>query len=729
MKYDMQFADALRAGFPAPAHGYYKRIDDTIALLQSRDEALTCVKSKHTAPFIKIVRIAAAACAAAVLLSACTFAVKPALAAELPLIGDAVYALSPMVSANEEKLNKVADMVKSAAANLAAGEYSAAESLFYQGDKWTEDSDTYLSAKYLHYVLHSAETFAGDGAAETVSFIVTDANAQRKAFRYEALIALELNGKGEVAQNELIRAELIETVHGLFITSLRAESDGYAEYAAMCNSYGLDGLQYENQVAGIAFETEYLSYMTVHKNAAIGTKEKALLLDKLRARLAEAKPSGRALQGIMLSLDAESAALEEQRAPAAMSAEELAAEVMYRYYMGQKLKEVQDFSDIMERNEATDLFFYDARLAVDKILNGVLSALDTVEKGTADLLETIQSGDGRMTARFNVNTKITSGPMRGVGEEIILTLEKRGAGWIVTGYDRVNGDGVYVNSLKPLAEHYKETGLSWQNANEKAYLDLLAEAGGLPASAYAEPLITVISNGEAIAPYENFLGASEWTDDGWLAADGIPAFFYDISELEPKLPAAVYGSDFAVELNTNASSYRLSIWDDTKQRIYHNVDISYIDALPRGTYYINIVVTKHGKYIESEKRYENCSIECIFKLIKNETIAAPKQAEMPAFTLSDIAQAQCLALPHGAAETLSMDETDSFVQAFRQARPISNGYGTSHPYCVIITFTNGAKLTVWGGGQNFCTMRAGQHAHQNIMGTALNEWFEGLGER
>lgn len=475
MKYDMQFAHALKTGLPAPSQGYYKRIDETIALLQSQDEALTCAKSKHTAPFIKIARIAAAACAAAVLLSACTFAVKPALAAELPLVGDAVYALAPTVSVNAEKLNKAAEMVKSAAASFAIGDYSEAESLFYQGSRWAEDSDTYLSAKYLHYVLHSAEAFAEDGAAETVSFVVTDASVQQKAFRYEAVVTLELNGKGEVVQNEQIRAELIETVYGLYITSLRTESDGYAEYAAMIDSYGLDGLQYENPAAGIAFETEYLSYMTVHKNAAIGTDEKARLLGIVREKLEKAGLNGRALQGIMLSLDAESAALEEQHTPAAMSAEELAAEVMYRYYMGQKLKEVQDFSDIMERNEATDLFFYDARLAVDKILNGVLSALDTVEKGTADLLETIQSSDGRMTARFHVNTEITSGPMRGVGEEIILTLEKRGAGWIVTGYDRVNGDGVYVNRLKPLAKQYREKGLPWQEADEMAYRELLAE--------------------------------------------------------------------------------------------------------------------------------------------------------------------------------------------------------------------------------------------------------------
>ena len=475
MKYDMQFAHALKAGLPTPSQGYYKRIDETIAFLQCRDKALTRAKGMRTAFITKAARIAAAACAAAVLLSACTFAVKPALAAELPLVGNTVYALAPTVSVNAEKLNRAAEMVKSTAAAFAMGDYPTAASLFYHGNKWVEDDDTYMSAKYLHYVLHSAEAFAEDGAAETVSFVITDASVQQKAFRYEAVVTLELNGKGEVVQNELIRAELIETVHGLYITSLRTESDGYAEYAAMCNSHGLDGLQYENPAAGIAFETEYLSYMTVHKNAAIGTKEKAQLLDDLRARLAEAKPSGQALQSIMLSLDAESAALEERHTPAAMSAEELAAEVMYRYYMGQKLKETQSFSDIMERNEATDLFFYDARLAVDKILNGALSALDTVEKGTADLLEIIQSGDERMTARFHVNTEITSGPMRGVGEEIILTLEKRGAGWIVTGYDRVNGDGVYVNRLKPLAKQYREKGLPWQEADEMAYRELLAE--------------------------------------------------------------------------------------------------------------------------------------------------------------------------------------------------------------------------------------------------------------
>ena len=150
---------------------------------------------------------------------------------------------------------------------------------------------------------------------------------------------------------------------------------------------------------------------------------------------------------------------------------------MYRYYLGQKLMEMHDFSDIMERSKETDLFFYDVQLAVDKVLAGSLTALDTVEKGTAELLETIQSDDERMTARFHVKTEIASGPMLGVGEEIILTFEKRGGGWIVTGYDLMNADDIYVNRLKPLAEQYKKKGLPWQEADEKAYRALLAEIG------------------------------------------------------------------------------------------------------------------------------------------------------------------------------------------------------------------------------------------------------------
>lgn len=53
MKYNLQFAQALRAGFPAPPQSYYQRIDDTIALLQNRDEAQARIKAKAGMPFLK----------------------------------------------------------------------------------------------------------------------------------------------------------------------------------------------------------------------------------------------------------------------------------------------------------------------------------------------------------------------------------------------------------------------------------------------------------------------------------------------------------------------------------------------------------------------------------------------------------------------------------------------------------------------------------------------------
>ncbi len=617
MKYNPQFVQELRAGFPAPPQSYYQRINHTIALLQKRDEAQAKVKTKAGMPFLKAARIAAAACAAAVLLSACTFAVKPALAAELPLIGDAVYALSPTVSVNEGKRIEAAETVKSAAAAFAAGDYGAAGALFYQGDRWAEDKDTYLTAKYLHYILHGAEVFAGDGTtAETVSFTVTEASAQQKAFRFDAVITLELKGKDGFTRYEQICAELIETVHGLYITSVRTKSDSYAEYAAMCDSYGLNDLQYENPVAGIAFEMEYLSYMTVHKNAAIGAEEKSRLLERLRERLAAAGLSGQARQTVIQALEAENAALQEQITPTVMSAQELAAEVMYRYYLGRKLKEVQDFSDIMERNEATALFFYDAQLAVDKTLAGGLATLDTVEKGTAELLETIQCDDERMTVRFYVKTEIASGPMRGVGEDVVLTLEKRGAGWIVTGYDRTAGDGIYVNRLKPLAQQYKEKGLTWQEAGEKAYKELLAETGSsaVPASAESMHLITVTSNGETIAPYENFAFARSWAENGWLYADGI-ALLYQLPELADELPVVTYSDNFAVQYKSGVSFLRMSVCSEAFEQIEHNARLEYIKELPAGTYYIGIVVTFDGKYIESEGEAEYIAYECAFRLI------------------------------------------------------------------------------------------------------------------
>ena len=469
MEHNSQFSQLLKSAFPTPSREYSCRIDEVVAHLRKSDGK----RANHVKTSLSFARIAVAACAAILLLSVCTFAIKPALAAELPFLGNAVYTLSPTVSLDGDKLNVLSELIKTAATAFAMGDYAAVSAMFYQGDGWYEDENTLLAAKYLHYILYSTEALPNnDSSAEATLISVIDESGRQRAFSYELTISLELNGKGGNSQQEQLYAKLVETSHGLYITSVQIESDGYTKYIAERNFLDLNDLHYENLADSITFETDYIIYMTLHKSAAVSAEEKLHLLENLQTELINAKADKQSLQFLMRSLENEKAYLQEQSTPVTSTVKELATEVMYRYYLSRKLCEMQDFSDIMERNEATDLFFYDVQLSVDKTISGSLSAIDTVKRGTSKILEITLDKDNHFTGRFYVKTEITSGGSRGVGEEIILSFEKQSDNWMVVGYDRTVGDGIYTTRLKPLAEQYKQQGLPWADANKKAYEEL-----------------------------------------------------------------------------------------------------------------------------------------------------------------------------------------------------------------------------------------------------------------
>ncbi len=391
----------------------------------------------------------------------------------MPFLSSAVYTLSPTISIDGDKLSALSELIKTAATAFATGDHAAVSAVFYQGDGWYEDENTLLAAKYLRYVLYSSESIANNDSSSKIALIsVTNESGQQKAFFYELSISLELMGKDGNTHNEQIYAKLVETTHGLYIASVQVESDNYAKYIAERNSLGLNDLHYENIYDSIMFETDYIIYMTLHKNTAVSAEEKLHLLENLQMELITTKADEQSLHVLMQSLENEKACLQEQSTPVISAVKELAAEVMYRYYLSRKLCEMQDFSNIMERNEATDLFFYDIQLSVDKTLSGSLSAIDTVKKGSSEILKIILDEDNHFIGRFYVKTEITSGSSRGVGEEIILSFEKQNNNWIVVGYNRTVGDGIYITRLKPLAEQYKKQGLSWAEANKKAYEEL-----------------------------------------------------------------------------------------------------------------------------------------------------------------------------------------------------------------------------------------------------------------
>ncbi len=223
----------------------------------------------------------------------------------------------------------------------------------------------------------------------------------------------------------------------------------------------------------VPIDSAFMSYTRVLSETE-GARDRADRLKNMLSELekAPASPAEKAVRAQLIRAELEKA--EADITPEAVSVEDAAGELMYRYWLGRKTGETGDFSDIVERNESTDLFLWDARLAAERTALGVLKPLETVERGEARILEMTEA-DGLIAAKLYVHTEISDGISRGVGEEIVLTLRRSGGRLVIVGFDREVGDGLYVNSLKPLANRYRTQGLSWREAGEKAYEALHAQ--------------------------------------------------------------------------------------------------------------------------------------------------------------------------------------------------------------------------------------------------------------
>lgn len=163
--------------------------------------------------------------------------------------------------------------------------------------------------------------------------------------------------------------------------------------------------------------------------------------------------------------------------PDTVTVEWLAMELMRRYYTGIYLThELEDYSNIMDRNEETDLFYYDNQLEIDKQkLYGYLNVLD-VTRGLAEIQKVISESDTEITADVAVTTLIPDDdPNSGdsVGINFRITVDK--LRMMIVAYDRpYMCEGYYRNELKPLAMRYRNQGMSWQDADKKAYDELYA---------------------------------------------------------------------------------------------------------------------------------------------------------------------------------------------------------------------------------------------------------------
>ena len=463
--HNSDFANMLNTAFPAAPKRYDERIFRTAASLRARDAK----RSKRKGIAVRVGVGTAAALAALLAALGCAFSVRPALAAEIPFVNDVVYTLAPSVQAGRQKTEEIDALASDAVKAMLQNDREALDRLFYRPEALTDESTPVLALGYLRYCALTYEWIDSGIVSGSTSVSVREAEGTQKAFRYEIRASILVTGKGGERFSEPFIVRILENTHGMFLEDLELLSEPYSDYAERFRSDRLIG---GTSAETIELNNMYFAYLTLHKDAETARSVKVGYLNRLEEQIASADAPETEKTRAAAIVQEEIDRLVDVE-PEMLSYEALAAELMYRYHLGRATGEVSDFFDLVERNEQTDLFLYDAKLAADRVRLGQLAPVDSVEKGTAEIVRTVSETEEAVTLELLVHTEIRQGITKSGAEQIFLTFRKDTG--MVIGYEPAVGDGVYQYQLKPLADLYRKQGMSWQEADEAAYRALLTE--------------------------------------------------------------------------------------------------------------------------------------------------------------------------------------------------------------------------------------------------------------
>ena len=162
--------------------------------------------------------------------------------------------------------------------------------------------------------------------------------------------------------------------------------------------------------------------------------------------------------------------------PDPVTVEWLAGEMQRRYYVGCMNLELMDFSDIMDRNEDTDLFFWDNQFAIDRIKFDPDDKFTAVTIEEAYVKQIVNETESEITADVYVFTRHPTPSLSrsGTGMDFRITVDKQRM--VIISYSEPNlCASRYTDRLLPLASNYRREGLTWQEADKKAYEELYAE--------------------------------------------------------------------------------------------------------------------------------------------------------------------------------------------------------------------------------------------------------------
>ena len=162
--------------------------------------------------------------------------------------------------------------------------------------------------------------------------------------------------------------------------------------------------------------------------------------------------------------------------PDPVTVEWLAGEMQRRYYVGCMNLELMDFSDIMDRNEDTDLFFWDNQIAIDRMKFNPDYNFTAVFIKEVYVKQIVDETETEITADVYVFTRHPTPSLSrsGTGMDFRITVDKQRM--VIIPYSEPNlCASRYTDRLLPLASNYRREGLTWQEADKKAYEELYAE--------------------------------------------------------------------------------------------------------------------------------------------------------------------------------------------------------------------------------------------------------------
>lgn len=462
---DDDIKKGIEAAMPQESEAYILMIENTILELKRKDNAVSvCVQEVKRYGVRWYERLAVAMVVLVVIFGG-TFSIYPALAAEIPLISQCVYALSSTVEPKEAVVEKITEKVTEVLQAFLSEEQADIERLFNgQKELWRET--VYLPMAYLRYLCNQEELHWAGDVDVTVQVNPGEVETKKKAFVYDANVTFELIAKdGTVQGREECAFRILENTKGYYVQEVELQSEDYRKYVddymALYDALIVsDDLQEQ-----IQYENALLIYQKSQADETYRFRTREEYLQTLLDGVADSGIIQQRKEQQISLIQEEQRLLKEGITDEIAVIEELASELMYRYYQGRGSGVVADFSDIMVRSAQTDLFFYEALLVAERTLQGVLQPLATVEKGQAEVLDYLQETENEIQVRFYVRTELDYG----VGEEIILTFQRLDGTYMITGYDRAEGDGIYLNRLKPLAEQYYKDGMSREEANRLAY--------------------------------------------------------------------------------------------------------------------------------------------------------------------------------------------------------------------------------------------------------------------